>query len=83
MEDKQLGKYFGTDGIRGIVNNGLDSNLAFKVGQAAAVVLSENNKHRRPLFTIGKDTRISCDMLEAAITAGLCSAGADVIHLGV
>ncbi len=78
-----MGKYFGTDGIRGIVNNGLDANLAFKVGQAAAVVLSENNKHRRPLFTIGKDTRISCDMLEAAITAGLCSAGADVIHLGV
>ncbi|NLH01991.1 MAG: phosphoglucosamine mutase [Clostridiales bacterium] len=78
-----MGKYFGTDGIRGIVNKGLDASLAFRVGQAAAMVLSENTENRKPLFTIGKDTRISCDMLEAAITAGLCSAGADVMPLGV
>ncbi len=78
-----MGKYFGTDGIRGIVNKGLDASLAFKVGQAAAMVLAENSKNHRPFFTIGKDTRISGDMLEAAITAGLCSAGADVMHLGV
>jgi phosphoglucosamine mutase len=79
-----LGKYFGTDGIRGIVNNGLDAALAFKVGQATAMVLAENLENKRkPLVTIGKDTRISCDMLEAAITAGLCSAGADVMPLGV
>jgi len=78
-----LGKYFGTDGIRGIVNSGLDAALAFKVGQATAMVLAENSGKKRPLCTIGKDTRISCDMLEAAITAGLCSAGADVIHLDV
>ena len=78
-----MGKYFGTDGIRGIVNDSLDALLAFKVGQAAAVVLSENKDVTRPLFTIGKDTRISCDMLEAAITAGLCSGGADVMQLGV
>lgn len=79
-----MGKYFGTDGIRGIVNNGLDAALAFKVGQAAAVVLAEGlETGRKPLVTIGKDTRISCDMLEAAITAGLCSAGADVMPLGV
>lgn len=77
-----MGKYFGTDGIRGIVNKGLDATLAFKVGQAAAMVLAENSS-KRPFFTIGKDTRISGDMLEAAITAGLCSAGADVMHLGV
>jgi phosphoglucosamine mutase len=77
-----VGKYFGTDGIRGIVNDGLDAMLAFKVGQAAAMVLSER-KEGKPLFTIGKDTRISCDMLEAAIKAGLCSAGANVMPLGV
>lgn len=78
-----MGKYFGTDGIRGVVNQGLDAHLAFKVGQATAMVLAENSNKKRPLVTIGKDTRISCDMLEAAITAGLCSAGADVIHLDV
>lgn len=78
-----MGKYFGTDGIRGIVNDGLDAALAFRVGQAAAVVLAKNTDKKKPLVTIGKDTRISCDMLEAAITAGLCSAGADVVFLGV
>lgn len=78
-----MGKYFGTDGIRGIVNEGLDAELAFKVGCAAAYVLAERNAESKPIFTIGKDTRISSDMLEAALTAGLCSAGADVIPLGV
>lgn len=78
-----MGKYFGTDGIRGVVNDGLDAELAFRVGQAAAMVLAEGKKDGRPLITIGKDTRISGDMLEAAITAGLCSAGADVMSLGV
>lgn len=78
-----MGKLFGTDGIRGVVNEGLDSKLAFQVGQAAALVLSQEKKTGRPLFTIGKDTRISSDMLEGALTAGLCSAGADVLHLGV
>lgn len=78
-----MGKYFGTDGIRGVVNDGLDATLAFRVGQAAAMVLAENTPNGKPLFTIGKDTRISGDMLEAAITAGLCSAGADVMLLGI
>ena len=77
-----MGKYFGTDGIRGIVNEELDADLAFKVGQAAAMVLAEN-KIGKPLVTIGKDTRISCDMLESALIAGLCSAGADVMTLDV
>ena len=77
-----MGKLFGTDGIRGVANEGLDAQLAFRVGQAAASVLAEE-KSARPVFTIGKDTRISSDMLEAALTAGLCSAGADVIPLGV
>ncbi len=78
-----MGKLFGTDGIRGVVNAGLDATLAFKVGQAAAVVLAKEKKGGKPLFAIGKDTRISSDMLEGALMAGLCSAGADVLHLGV
>ena len=77
-----MGKYFGTDGIRGVVNQELDGVLAFKVGQAAAMVLSECT-HKKPVIAIGKDTRISSDMLEAALTAGICSAGADVMPLGV
>lgn len=78
-----MGRLFGTDGIRGIVNNGLDAKLAYQVGLAAAKVLAEENGKARPLFTIGKDTRISSDLLEGALIAGLCSAGADVLHLGV
>jgi len=78
-----MGKLFGTDGIRGVVNEGLNAELAFEVGCAAAQVLAKNTKHAKPLFTIGKDTRISSDLLEGALVAGLCSAGADVLHLGV
>ncbi len=78
-----MGKYFGTDGIRGVVNKGLDAELAFRTGMAAAMVLSMDKNGERPLITIGKDTRISGDMLESALMAGLCSAGADVMLLGV
>ena len=74
-----MGKYFGTDGIRGVANETLDAKLAFDVGVAAATVLAGE---RKPRFVIGMDTRISGDMLESAISAGLCSAGADVVCLG-
>ena len=77
-----MGKLFGTDGIRGIVNSGLDAELAYKVGLAAAQVLAEEKESGKPLFTIGKDTRISGDLLKGALVAGLCSAGADVLDLG-
>lgn len=77
-----MGKYFGTDGVRGVVNKGLDAVLAYKVGIAAAMVLSEGRSDK-PVFTIGKDTRVSGDMLESALIAGLCAAGANVIQLGV
>lgn len=77
-----MGKLFGTDGIRGVVNAGLDAELAYKVGLAAALVLSEEKKEGKPLFTIGKDTRISGDLLKGSLVAGLCSAGADVLDLG-
>ena len=76
-----MGKYFGTDGVRGVVNVELDAMLAFKIGCAAAYVLQEQSS-RRAKILIGKDTRISSDMLEAALTAGICSSGVDVEVLG-
>lgn len=77
-----MGKYFGTDGIRGVVNVELDAHLAFKVGRSVAYALSQQSNHRTKIL-IGKDTRISSDMLEAALIAGICSSGADVESLGV
>ena len=77
-----MGKLFGTDGIRGVVNAGLDAELAYRVGLAAAAVLAEVKKGEKPRFTIGKDTRISCDLLKGSLIGGLCSAGADVLDLG-
>ena len=68
-----MGKLFGTDGIRGVVNAGLDAALAFQVGLATAQVLGEGKPGKKPLVTIGKDTRISSDLLEGALVAGLCS----------
>lgn len=77
-----MGKYFGTDGIRGIVNETLDAILAYKTGCAAATVLAQEAA-RKPRVMIAKDTRISSSLIEAAMLAGLCSAGADVTLLGV
>ncbi len=78
-----MGKLFGTDGIRGVVNAGLDADLAYKVGLAAAIVLAKNKKPgEKPLVTIGKDTRISGDFLKGSLISGLCTAGADVLDLG-
>ena len=77
-----MGKYFGTDGIRGVAGKNLDAELAFKAGRAAATVLT-NATGNKPRVLIVRDTRISCDMLEAALSAGLCSSGADVTLLGV
>lgn len=75
-----MGKLFGTDGIRGVANAGLDSDLAYRVGLAVATVLQQNKK--RPVVALGKDTRISGDMLKGSLIAGLCTAGADVLDLG-
>ena len=76
-----MGKLFGTDGIRGVANKGLDSILAYKLGQACALQLTDSAHHARIL--IGRDTRISGDMLESALVAGICSAGATAEVLGV
>ncbi|MDR2421063.1 MAG: phosphoglucosamine mutase [Oscillospiraceae bacterium] len=76
-----MGKYFGTDGIRGIANETLDARLAYLTGFAAAAAAA--GAGGRPRAVIGKDTRLSSDMLEAALISGLCSGGADVTPLGV
>jgi len=76
-----LGRLFGTDGVRGVANSQLTPELAFRLGQAGAYVLSKEHPH--PRILIGKDTRISGDMLEAALVAGICSVGADVLRVGV
>ena len=76
-----MGRLFGTDGARGVANSELTPELAMNIGRAAACVLTKENKRAKIL--IGKDTRQSSDMLEAALAAGLCSVGADVLILGV
>ena len=77
-----MGKLFGTDGIRGVVGENLTADLAFRTGKAIAAVLKEE-KGRKPVITIGKDTRISSDMLEGALVAGLTACGCNAILLGV
>ena len=76
-----MGKLFGTDGIRGVVGENLTAELAFRAGQAISLVLQED-KGSRPTVIIGKDTRISSDMLEAALIAGVCSVGGNVLPVG-
>ncbi|WP_088550067.1 phosphoglucosamine mutase [Paenibacillus aquistagni] len=76
-----MGKYFGTDGVRGVANQELTAELAYKVGRAGGYVLTK--EAAKPKVLIGMDTRISGKMLEASLTAGLLSIGADVVLLGV
>ena len=79
-----MGRIFGTDGARGIAGDTLTVEQALDIGRAAAMVLAgEKAGGRRPLVLIGKDPRLSSDMLEAAVAAGLCSVGADVLRVGV
>ncbi len=77
-----MGKLFGTDGIRGVANETLDCRLAYRVGQAAAISLTKK-PGVKPSVVIGKDTRISSDMLEGALIAGLAASGCNVVRLGV
>lgn len=76
-----MSKWFGTDGVRGIANQELTPELAFKLGRVGAYVLSSRSRGSR--FVIGKDTRISGDMLECALISGILSMGVDVLRLGV
>ncbi|PLR80083.1 phosphoglucosamine mutase [Bacillus canaveralius] len=76
-----MGKYFGTDGVRGVANSELTPELAFKLGRFGGYVLTKDKN--RPKVLIGRDTRISGHMLEGALVAGLLSIGAEVMRLGV
>ena len=76
-----MSRMFGTDGVRGIANTELTAELAYKLGRAGAYVLTEGT--HKPKILVAKDTRISGDMLEAALVAGILSVGAEAIVIGV
>src|SRR3954452_11032220 len=78
-----MGRLFGTDGVRGLANGDLTPELALSVAVAAARVLVESDSSHRPLAIVGRDPRASGEMLEAAVVAGLTSAGANVVRVGV
>ena len=77
-----MGRLFGTDGVRGVANTELTGEMAFQLGRAGAYVLTKETKHA-PRILVGMDTRISGDMLEAALVAGICSVGAHAILAGI
>lgn len=78
-----MGRLFGTDGVRGLANSELTADLALRLSVAAAQVLAASSGTARPIAVIGRDPRASGEMLQAAVTAGLSSAGIDVLDVGV
>ncbi|MBL3399438.1 phosphoglucosamine mutase [Staphylococcus pasteuri] len=78
-----MGKYFGTDGVRGVANEELTPELAFKLGRYGGYVLAHNKGENHPRVLVGRDTRVSGEMLESALIAGLISIGAEVMRLGI
>ncbi len=77
-----MSRLFGTDGVRGVANADLTPELAFKIGRAGATVLAHTSDRHRPII-VGRDTRLSGTMLEAAIVAGVTSVGRDVVSVGI
>ena len=83
-KEYEMREFFGTDGVRGIANLELSPELAFKLGRFGGYVLQEHAEaDKKPRVLVGRDTRISGELLEAALTAGLLSVGIEVMHLGV
>ncbi|MFW5991831.1 MAG: phosphoglucosamine mutase, partial [Halanaerobiaceae bacterium] len=80
-----MGKLFGTDGVRGVANKELTGELVYKIGRAGGFLITKDcsSRERKPLMLIGKDTRVSGDMLESALIAGMTSTGIDIIKLGI
>lgn len=74
--------HFGTDGVRGVANADLTPELAFAIGRAGATALAHESERHRPVV-VGRDTRLSGTMLEAAIVAGIASVGRDVVQIGI
>jgi phosphoglucosamine mutase len=77
-----VSRLFGTDGVRGVANSELTPELAFRIGRAGATVLGATRAKQQPIV-IGRDTRVSGSMLEAAVVAGITSVGRDVVQLGI
>ncbi|HET9029056.1 MAG TPA: phosphoglucosamine mutase [Candidatus Aquilonibacter sp.] len=77
-----MSRLFGTDGVRGVANTELTPELAFRIGRAGATVLAHSSDRHRPVI-VGRDTRLSGTMLEAAMVAGITSVGRDVVSIGV
>ncbi|MFW6034944.1 MAG: phosphoglucosamine mutase [Halothermotrichaceae bacterium] len=79
-----MGELFGTDGVRGVANKELTGEIAYKVGRAGGYYLiSDYEGEEKPIMLIGKDTRLSGDLLESALVAGMTSVGINVIKLGI
>ncbi|WP_116114807.1 phosphoglucosamine mutase [Amycolatopsis ruanii] len=78
-----MARLFGTDGVRGLANGELTPELALSVAASASRVLAAHDRSHRPVAVVGRDPRASGEMLEAAVVAGLASAGADVLRVGV
>ncbi|ANZ98365.1 phosphoglucosamine mutase [Brochothrix thermosphacta] len=78
-----MGKYFGTDGVRGVANQELTPELVFKLGRFGGYVLTQHSDTKHPRVLVGRDTRISGVLLEQALIAGLISVGCEVMRLGV
>src|SRR5262245_32826539 len=77
-----MARLFGTDGVRGIAGPELSGDLAYRLGRAAVIALAEQGE-TRPSVVVGRDTRASGEFLEAALAAGICSAGGDTVLLEV
>src|SRR6266496_2418012 len=77
-----MARLFGTDGVRGIANQDLTGELAYKLRRAAVIALTDHGD-ARPGLVVGRDPRASGEFLEAALAAGICSAGGDAMLLGV
>ena len=77
-----MARLFGTDGVRGVANVELTPELVYKLGRAGAYVLTKHTNHTAKII-VGMDTRISGDMLESALIAGICSVGAHAVSLGI
>lgn len=78
-----MGKYFGTDGVRGVANNGLKPEFAFKLGRAGGYVLTKHSDKKQPRVLVARDTRISGEMLQYSLISGLLSVGIEVLNLDV
>src|ERR1700742_3629152 len=78
-----MGRLFGTDGVLGLANAEVAPELGMAVASSAARVLAESDRSHRPVAVVGRDPRASGEMLQAAVAAGLASAGAAVLQVGV